>query len=100
MENEVREQYPVPPQIYTDAAEQTEHSPEELVIKDASFYLTKAQISAAKKLAEYIEDDSKNGFDVSVTYDTYQTEQALWLVYAIGAVAKGQGDKVFRANPE
>ena len=98
MENEVREQYPVPPQIYTDAAEQTEHSPEELVIKDASFYLTKAQISVARELAKYVDDDSAKGFAVWDFDELRRVEMAAWVVHVLGAVADGKGGSVFRAG--
>ena len=57
--------------------------------------LLDAQIGIVKKLLRYIEDDSKTGFDASITYDTYQAEQVLWLVQALGNVREGKGDTAF-----
>lgn len=86
------------PVCKTGAAEQTEHSLEELVIKDASFYLTKAQISVARELAEYVEDNSAKGFAVWDYDELKRVEMAAWVVHVLGAVADGRGSKVFKVQ--
>ena len=86
------------PVCETGAAEQTEHSPEELVIKDASFYLTKAQISVARELAKYVDDDSAKGFAVWDFDELRRVEMAAWVIHVLGAVADGKGGSVFRAG--
>ena len=100
MENEVREQYPEPPRFPAGAAEQTEHSLEEFVIKDASFYLTKAQISVARELAKYVDDDSAKGFAVWDFDELRRVEMAAWGVHGLGAGADGKGGGGFRAGRE
>lgn len=86
------------PVCETGAAEQTEHSLEELVIKDASFYLTKAQIGVARELAKYVDDDSAKGFAVWDFDELRRVEMAAWVVHVLGAVADGKGGSVFRAG--
>ena len=86
------------PVCETGAAEQTEHSLEELVIKDASFYLTKAQISVARELAKYVDDDSAKGFAVWDFDELRRVEMAAWVIHVLGAVADGKGGSVFRAG--
>lgn len=86
------------PVCETGAAEQTEHSLEEFVIKDASFYLTKAQISVARELAKYVDDDSAKGFAVWDFDELRRVEMAAWVVHVLGAVADGKGGSVFRAG--
>ena len=86
------------PVCKTGAAEQTEHSLEEFVIKDASFYLTKAQISVARELAKYVDDDSAKGFAVWDFDELRRVEMAAWVVHVLGAVADGKGGSVFRAG--
>lgn len=86
------------PVCETGAAEQTEHSLEEFVIKDASFYLTKAQIGVARELAKYVDDDSAKGFAVWDFDELRRVEMAAWVVHVLGAVADGKGGSVFRAG--
>lgn len=86
------------PVCETGAAEQTEHSLEEFVIKDASFYLTKAQISVARELAKYVDDDSAKGFAVWDFDELRRVEMAAWVIHVLGAVADGKGGSVFRAG--
>ena len=86
------------PVCETGAAEQTEHSLEEFIIKDASFYLTKAQISVARELAKYVDDDSAKGFAVWDYDELKRVEMAAWVVHVLGAVADGKGGIVFRAG--
>ena len=86
------------PVCETGAAEQTEHSLEEFVIKDASFYLTKAQIGVARELAKYVDDDSAKGFAVWDYDELKRVEMAAWVVHVLGAVADGRGSKVFKVQ--